>query len=111
VVSGGRGVERGRERRVYLGPLLSRAGKDREWRYGRRRLRSVPPVQGRRGADEGARATRIPLQHLMAAHFSGRKGKAERGRPRLLQPSGRRAPGEWHTALPHAVPLGSAASA
>src|SRR5438309_4530696 len=78
VVSGGRGVERGRERRVYLGPLLSRAGKDREWRYGRRRLRSVPPVQGRRGADEGARATRIPLQHLMAAHFSGRKGKAER---------------------------------
>src|SRR5439155_19029658 len=74
VVSGGRGVERGRERRVYLGPLLARAGKNHERGHGRRRLRPVPSLQRGRGANERARATRLPLQHLLASDLSGRQG-------------------------------------
>ena len=42
--------QRGRQGRVDLGPLRAHAGQDQERRHRRRRLRPLPPLQGRRRA-------------------------------------------------------------
>ena len=55
----GRGRRRRRRpRAVRLGHLLTHARQGREQRHGRRRRRPLPPLQGRRPVDEGARASR-----------------------------------------------------
>ena len=60
-------------------------------RHRRRRLRPVPPLQGRRRAHEAARHARLPLQHRLVARLPGRQGRGQPEGPRLLQPPRRRA--------------------
>ena len=104
-------VERGRQRPIDLGHVRAHAGQDQEQRHRRRRQRPLPPVQGGRRADAVDRRERLPVLHLLAAHLPARHGHAEPEGPRLLQPAGGRAGRGGHRAVPHALPLGSAAGA
>ena len=102
---------RGRQGPVGVGRLLQEEGRDLRGQHRRRRLRPLPPLQGRRRADEDAGGRVVPLQHLVAARAArgDRRGQPEGAR--LLQPPGRRAAQERHHADVHAVPLGLPAGA
>ena len=105
-------VERGRPRRVHLGPLQPHAGErspngetgdvacDQYHRY----AEDVDLM-----ADLGLRG--IPLQHRLATLFPDGHGELNQTRPRLLQPAGGQAAGARHHAHGHALPLGPAAGA
>ncbi len=88
----GRGA-RGRPRPVDLGHLLPHPpGAIARRHQRRRRRRPLPPLQGRRGADEGAGRQALPLLDRLAARSSPTAGaRPTRQGPGLLRPAGRRA--------------------
>ena len=86
----GRG-HRGRQGAVGVGRLLQEEGRGLRREHGRRRLRPLPPLQGRRRAHEDAGREVVPLQRLLAARAAERGRRLEPEGARLLQPPPRRA--------------------
>ena len=77
-----------------------------ERRLGRDRVRLLPPLRSGHRAHAGARPRRLPLLHRLAARRAGRTRPRQRGRPRLLRPSGRRPARRRHPPVRLALPLG-----
>ena len=98
----------GRPGRFHLGHVLPAARQDPRRRQCRRRRRSLSPLQGGRGADEGAGRVDLPLLDRLAAPVPGGARGAQRQGPGLLRPAGRRTAGQRHHALRHALSLGPA---
>ena len=73
--------------------FCTQAGRDLEGRQRRRRLRPLPPLEGRRRDHEGARPSGVPPQHLVAARPPRRHRRAQRQGPGLLRSPDRRAAG------------------
>ena len=79
LVSGRGRRQGGRPRAVDLGHLLAHARQGREQRHRRRRRRPLPPLQGRRAADEGAGREGLPLLDRLAARVpAGRRRRRTR---------------------------------
>ena len=64
-------------------------GKIHQRRYRRCRARPLPPLQGRRAVDQGARRAGLSFLDLLAAHLSARHGRAQCQGPRFLRPADR----------------------
>ncbi len=105
------GGARRRPRPEHLGHALPDQGQGRQRRHRRRRLRPLSPLQGRRGADEVARAPGLPVFGGLAAGAAARAGRRQRARPRFLRPADRRGAGGGHRALALPLSLGPAAGA
>ena len=86
----------GRPRRFHLGHVLPAARQDPRRRQCRHRRRSLSPLQGGRGADEGAGRVDLPLLDRLAAPVPGGARGAQRQGPGLLRPAGRRTAGQRH---------------
>ena len=106
-----RARRRRRQGPVDLGHVLQASRARLEGSDRRRRLRSLPPLQGGRRADEGARPQGLPPQRLLAARAARGDRRGQRQGAGLLRPPDRRAAGGRHHAVGDAVPLGSAARA
>src|SRR5262249_20601281 len=109
VVSNRGRVERRWQGPIDLGHLRAHTRQNQEWRYRRRRQRSLSPLQGGRRADEGLRRECLPFLDRLAAHFPEWNWSAKSQGARLLQPSGGRASRRWHCTICDAVSLGFAA--
>ena len=108
--------DRGRRRRgralsVDLGHVRAHPRQDPGRRHRRRRRRPLPPLRGGRPADGRPRRRLVPLLDRLAARAARRARGDQRGRHRLLRAAHRRAAGEGHHALGHALPLGPPAGA
>ena len=78
-VSGRGRRRRRRPRAVGVGHLLAHARQGGEQRHRRRRRRPLPPLQGRRAADEGAGRQDLPLLDRVVARVSaGRPARRTR---------------------------------
>ena len=106
---GGRG--RGRQGAVGVGRLLQAEGRHLRRQHRRRRLRPLPPLQGGRGAHQGAGRQVVSLQRLLAARAAERDRRLQPEGARLLQPPHRRARGARDRAARHDLPLGLSAGA
>ena len=93
-------------RPVGLGRLLQEEGRRLRGQHRRRRLRPLPPLQGRRRADEDAGREVVPLQRVVAARAAERRRRGQPQGARLLQPPARRAGQARHRADVHDLPLG-----
>ena len=80
-------------------------------RYRRHRDRSLPPLQGRRRADEVARRAGLPFLDLLAAHFSARHRRAESQGLDFYERLIDELLAKRHRAVRHALSLGFAAGA
>ena len=98
--------QRGRPRAVGLGHVLQEEGGGVRGQHGRHRVRPLPPLQGRRRADEDAGREVVPLQRVVDARAAERHRRGQRQGPGFLQPPARRAGQGGHHADVHDLPLG-----
>ena len=80
-------MERGRQRRVDLGPLHPHAGQSKKRRQRRRSLRLLSPLARRHRAHASDEPEELSVLDLLAADSAERHRRAEYQRNRLLQPS------------------------
>ena len=97
-----------RQRGVDLGPLRHPGWRDQGRVEPRRRLRSLPPLRGRRRLDPRPRPGPLPALGRLAPGHPRRLRRGQPGGARLLRPTGRRPARPRSPALGYALPLGLA---
>src|SRR5262249_59328477 len=93
----------------HLGCLLTYARAREERRYGRHRLRSLPPLARRHRSARTRQFFRLSVFDRVVAHSAGGRRRGGAARPRLLRAPGRRAHRERRRAVALPLSLGPAA--
>ena len=102
-------MERRRQGRIDLGPLLAYSRQDQEWRHRRPSLRFLSSLARRHRAAARDESEQLPLLRFLAAYSARRIRSCEFQRHRLLQPPRRCAARSPNSSLRYALSLGLAA--